>query len=190
MVSESEKQELVVEIFSLTGFKLDVDDPVTLAALFYSEKLRMATAQHQAATDAMLEKWEARISVDVEQAVQRLAAAATIERANDKRDYAAMIKQSRLAAHGEVPGIKREFENFADGLIRQLRKKAASPAEIGMSLRALLGAIFVAGSAGFVAGYFWFCQPGLADVHRLPAILIDGGAQLQVDAKGSAKHAK
>jgi hypothetical protein len=101
-----------------------------------------------------------------------------------------MIKQAQLAAHGALPGIKRELEKFAEDLRRQRHKKAAPPAEIGMSLRALLGAIFLAGSAGFVAGYFWFCQPSLADGHRLPAFLIGEAAQEQVDAKGSAKHAK
>jgi hypothetical protein len=190
MISESDKQEMVVEIFSLTGLKLDVDDPVTLAALFYCEKLRMATAEHQMASDTMLKKWEARIDFDVANAVRMLAAAATAERANDKCEYAAMITQARLATHGELPVIKRDIEKFAEGLMRQMRKKASPQAEVGMSLRALLGAISVAAIGGGVVAFFWLCQAGLVDGRRLPAFLNDSAAQEQVDAKGTLKHAR
>lgn len=40
---EKERQNLLVEVFALTGQKMAVDDPATVAAIFYSTLVRQAT---------------------------------------------------------------------------------------------------------------------------------------------------
>lgn len=190
MLSNDDKQKILVEIFELTGQKVGPDDPLVAAALFYTECLRRVSREHHAAVEALALKVAEDFAKSIDRSVASLATAADTERLAASNNYASIIKKAQHATYVEVPGIKRDFEKFAERLMGELRKKATPPAEIGLSLRTLLGVILVSAAGGVVAGFLWVCQFGLIDGRRLPAFADDLRTQAQIEMKVSAKHAK
>lgn len=190
MLSDDDKHEILVEIFELTGQKVGPDDPLVAAALFYTECLRRVSREHQAAVEALALKVAEDFAKAIDRSVASLATAADTERLAASNNYSSIIKRAQHATYAEVPGIKRDLEKFAERLMGELRKKAAPPVEVGLSLRALLGVILVAAGGGVAAAYFWLCQFGLIDGHRMPGAADDGRAQAKIETSASAKHAK
>lgn len=120
MISDDEKNALLVEIFELTGQKVGPDDPLVAAALFYTERLRLVSNEHQAAVQALAQQVTGDFTAAVERSVAALATAASSERLAAQRDFTQMLKKAQHVAHGEVPGIKRDLEKFSQGLMRHI----------------------------------------------------------------------
>lgn len=191
MFYDDDKNKILVEIFELTGQKVGPDDPLVAAALFYSACLRRVSFEHQAEVKALAIQLKQDFSQAIESSVASLANVASAERVATHKNFASIIKAAQNVTAREVPGIKRELEKFAESLIRDIRKKATPPAEIEMSLRALLGAVFLAASAGVVAGYFWFFQPNnIDDGSKLTTSPNTGIGQKQLEVRTGPRHAK
>src|SRR5476649_1432988 len=133
MIDIDEQKRLVVEIFEITGCKVDADDPVIVAALFYSEKLRTSLKAHQKLVEknraesrqelvqlhaANLEQFQKAIDA----AVRQLSTQADASRARLDKQFIDLITVAKQAAHGEVPSIKRKLKVFLEGL-----RKAVTP---------------------------------------------------------------
>ena len=162
MTIELEAQKsLAVEIFELSGYKVDADDPVIIAALFYSERLKALHLQHQKLLVAMFAEQRAQMTADIEVATKHIEAAAKqlasqsdAGRAKLERQYSEMLHAAKNAAHNEVPSIKRELEKF----VFQLRRAALpKPRDtFNMTLAALCGSMALTAIGSVLATLIWF----------------------------------
>ena len=59
MLSDSEKQDLVSEIFDLTGTKVGIDDPLLVAVLLQAKSIKVASAELNLTVQQSLAKAQA-----------------------------------------------------------------------------------------------------------------------------------
>lgn len=123
MIDLEEQKRIAVEIFETTGYKVDPEDPVVIAGLFYSERLRTISQKHEKALVAILnasqEEMDKRaielksgIQAEVMLAVGAMAENFAKERKAIKGDFDQMVIIAKQGALGEVPGIKRDLSTF------------------------------------------------------------------------------
>jgi hypothetical protein len=120
MISEEEKRNLLVEIFDITGQKLDAEDPAVVAAFFYSTKLRQALDQNRLSCEAIVINTTKTLNQAVNTSIAALENSAKAHRNESERIYARMLDQARLAARSEVPAIKRELSEYAKSTFAKL----------------------------------------------------------------------
>jgi len=159
VLSDSEKQDLVSEIFDLTGTKVGIDDPLFVAVLLQAKSIKVASAELNLTVQQSLAKAQASYTAVIDRGTAAFLEAADITRRANAREFDKMIGKAQGAALGEVPAIKRELEKITHTLVAKLRREGSRTAEIGMSLTTLLGTITLCVASGFAAGYFWFGSP-------------------------------
>ena len=154
-ISEEEMRKLLVDIFDLTGERVGLDDPVTVAALFHSERFKAVTREYEERIEVLFQSFENRVDTALAQGVESLGRAASEERRQTNAQYRQMIEHARQAANGEVPAIKRELEKFARSVFRGPDGIRKVHGYTGLTGLGLLGSALVIGAAGFFAGALW-----------------------------------
>jgi hypothetical protein len=144
----SEVEELLVNIFELTGQKVTLDDPVVVAALLQSALLKRAGSEAAAlVTDATVK------------VVAELTEAVKVERqqaANLDRTVANAFQQitdgAKKVGDQELTTIQVRFSRMASETLEQVRREAAKRAPGGLLWK--LTAMFCGGLAvGVVIGF-------------------------------------
>lgn len=151
----ADTKSLVGEIFQLTGQKVEVDDPIVVAALIHSQLIRRAgqdamTAIQAAVTQSLSDLGEA---VKAER-----QAAADIGRATAEA-YTQIIAAARAAGEAEVPKMHTQFVNIAQDVLQQVRKEASASAPYGWKIKVsmgIAGLVLLGGLAGGIVGAAWF----------------------------------
>lgn len=183
MIDIDEQKRLVVEIFEITGCKVDADDPVIVAALFYSEKLRTSLQSHQklvernqAESQQELAKFHTatldQFQKAIDAAVRQLSTQADARRAQLDKQFIDLITVAKQAAHGEVPSIKQELKSFLDGMRKAVTPKSED--EFPMTLAKLGGCLAITAAASVFGTTIWFgklnvgeeVDPAVASTHQ------------------------
>lgn len=145
MIDSEEQRRICVEVFEQTGYKIDHDDPVVVAGLFYSGRLKAAIEKHEKMVTALVQRMEAdrseyerRIEMhfatsgaDLEERISQVAqkheddlarslaasaSSAAAERKAIEAKFSEMVLVAKQSALGEVPAIKRDLESFVKKL--------------------------------------------------------------------------
>lgn len=150
-ISDGEKRRLCVEIFELTGQKVDAEDPIIVAALFYSEKLRRVSLDHQLAINSVL--------LQAEEALENTAQAAVklVEQASRRSADSAKVEVTTLAKKAiadELPGLRLSMERLVKSMIEKLSNGRHSSAPT-LSAGMLTGCAALIAAAGVAAGVLW-----------------------------------
>jgi hypothetical protein len=147
IVTDAEKQNLCVEIFALTGHKVDVDDPLVVAALFYTTRLRTAGEQNKAAVNAMLSEVEGRLQEIVNAAVERMEASA-------KRNSLAVVSELRDRLLEKQQDARASVPSKT-ACVPDAKAAPAEPESPGRAIRITVGAFLFIAAAAFLAGTLW-----------------------------------
>lgn len=155
MAMTDSRKELVGEIFRLTGQKVDIDDPVVVAALINAQLIR------QAGEDAMFSIQSALDQVigDLSTAVnEERKAAADISKATDLA-YQKIISMTKAAAQSEVVKMRQQFSEVVTEILERVRREAGeqAPSEWKIKFGILaLSVMLLSGAAGLAVGMTWF----------------------------------
>lgn len=153
-ISDDEQRRLCVEIFELTGHKVDVDDPLIAAAFFYSARLRATSEENRQAADAMLSEVEQRFARTADQALGRIEA-------GFKRTLAAVtseVRDAALSSQRVAPQIALPSDRHQSTTASRRTSESATKAAL-LSPPAAAGiALTIAGTA-FVVGMLWAPAP-------------------------------
>lgn len=161
-VIQEERRQIAVEIFDLTGQKLDPDDPVVTAAYFYSSKMRQSAAAidvsaekaRQSFVDSLAEL--RKVSEEVQRSIPGIAAQA-------------VATSAATATQQEMTKIKGNLTLFVEGLKKKLQSAsmlsiADSTEETQPSNSRVLGmasALLVMTVCGAIVGARAYGQPDL-----------------------------
>ncbi|MCU6502298.1 hypothetical protein LPN04_31335 [Rugamonas sp. A1-17] len=197
MIDLEEQKRLVVEIFAITGCKVDADDPVIVAALFYSENLRTSLQAHQKQVEKV--RAESRLEIAqlhsasleqfqkaIDTAVKQLSSQADTSRVRLDKQFADLITVAKQAAHGEVPGIKRELGAFFDGLRKAVKPKLED--EFPMTLTKLGCCLAIAAAASVFGTAIWFGKVNITEM--VDAVVAQTRQQVSPNAPPDAMQAK
>jgi hypothetical protein len=155
MVAIDSRKALVGEIFHLTGQKVEIDDPVVVAALINSQLIR------QAGEDAMFSIQSAlNLAMDdlSESVKEERAAAAEICNAIALADQRISLITT-AAEQAEVIKMRAQFSDVVVDMLEQIRKEAGQTASYGWKIKFCLLALTAmvwCGALGVVAGAAWF----------------------------------
>jgi len=148
IVTDAEKQKLCVEIFALTGHKVDVDDPLVVAALFYSARLRAAGEQNKVAVNSMLSEVEVRLQGMVDAAVERMETSA-------KRNALAVVSELRDGLLLEKRQEALALTSSKAAAVDNTKPVVDVNETPGRSVRTTVGAFFFIAATAFLAGTLW-----------------------------------
>lgn len=154
-VSDEAKNRLCVNVFELTGCKLDVDDPVVVAAFFFSEQMRAVGAANLKATDELLLESEQRFARRTQVVAEKLEALFVKHLAAARMEMRDVAVSSLTQA---IPVVRADLEK----LVQQASQSSPnsyrkqSPRS---SSRAMLGCGLLIAAASFVAGTLWTRSP-------------------------------
>lgn len=159
----SDSKSLVTEIFQMTGQKVELDDPIVVAALVHSQLIRRAGHDAMTAIQSAVDK----ILIDLGEAVRsERQAASDIGRATAEA-YTQIVSVARAATDAEVPKMHAQFVNIAQDVLQQVRKEASAAAPYGWKIKAALsaaGLVLLGGLAGGIIGASWFGKAAPPDV--------------------------
>jgi hypothetical protein len=148
-ISEDEKRRLSVEIFELTGHKVDADDPLIAAAFFYSVLLRRAGDDHRQAIDEILRTAEKRLISVADVTTGKVQAEFKLTLAAVTSELRDASLASRRAA-GIEGGLNERPAAAA------LQRQTDAVVKVGyMNVRALVGSALLIAIAAFVSGALW-----------------------------------
>jgi len=175
MKEEIERKKLAVEIFEITGQKVELDDPVVTAALFYSHYMRKSSAivaeqiAHQSAQSA--QEIVKKLEVTVENCVAELALAVSHEREVAAQSHLAAEqaynKVMTLVSAGsksEISNIKNTLTAHANLLLAKIKQSGQTP-NTGRWYVSTVAAVICAvliGATGAVAGVTFYDQRGFS----------------------------
>jgi hypothetical protein len=148
-ITEDEKKRLCVEIFELTGHKVDADDPLIAAALFYSATMRAVAIQNQQAVDTMLGGVEARLHTCMQAAIDRIEGSC-------KRSIAMVVSELR---DGAIANLRSELHSTQPNQVHSpilrtpLQPVTGAPAR--RSKRTEIGFVGLIAICAFVSGILW-----------------------------------
>lgn len=149
------RKELVGEIFRLTGQKVDIDDPIVVAALINAQLIR------QAGEDAMFSIQSAvdQVIGDLSAAVkEERKAAADISKSTDLA-YQKIISMTKAAAQSEVAKMRQQFSEVVIEILEKVRREAGETAPSGWKIKfgiLALSVMLLSGAAGLAMGMTWF----------------------------------
>lgn len=153
MIDIEEQKQLAVEIFALTGCKVGAEDPVVIAALFYSERMRVTFEAHRKLLERQSAESKQRLDQTIEAAAKQLASQADAGRAKQERQLDELLRVARNAVHSEVPTIKRQLERFAKELRSSFLPKPKD--SFAMTLTSLIGSLILAATASSLVTAMW-----------------------------------
>ncbi len=142
---------LLVEIFELTGYKVTIDDPILIAALFQSNLVKRAgddaaNSLQNAAVKIVAELTEA-VKVEREQAAKFDRTMATA--------FQQIADGAKTASDNELTLLRTRFASIASETLDQIRKEASRQTPSGLwwkSSAILLGGVVVGLLIGTVVG--------------------------------------
>ncbi|MBY0242379.1 MAG: hypothetical protein K2X55_24000 [Burkholderiaceae bacterium] len=154
-VSVEEKQRLCENVFELTGCKLDIDDPVVVAAFFFSKQMRSVAAENLKATDDLLLESEQRFDRRTQLASARLEALFVKHLASvrvEMRDVAvSALTHAMPTVRTNLEELVKQANRSSEGVISKHGHRVSS--------RAMLGSGLLIAAASFFAGYLWSQAP-------------------------------
>jgi hypothetical protein len=184
MIDIEAQKSLAVELFELTGYKVGIDDPSIIAALFFSERIRAMQSAHHKLIEGSLAENRAQMQVAIDAAVKQLARQADSGRAKLEVQYSEILSVAKNAAHNEVPVIKRDLAKFAAEL-----RKASLPKPkdtFTMTLAALGGSMALTALGSVLATAIWF---GKLDIVAVKDSMVAYAHQAQPDSNVSGSPA-
>lgn len=152
--NEAAMKELVGDIFHLTGQKVEVTDPIVVAALIHSQLIRRAGDDAANVIHFAVQKAKAELELAVK---AEREAASDISRATAQA-YQDIVTAARAATEAEVPKLQVRFVNLAQDVLQQVRKEASATAPIGWKVKVAFGAaglVLLGALAGGVIGSAW-----------------------------------
>ena len=154
-MNPEEQKHLVGEIFNLTGQKVEVDDPIVVAALIHSQLIRRAGQDAmqsiQSAVDASIEQLAEAVKAERQ-------AAADIGQATTNA-YKQIVAAANAASEAELPRIKTQLLQITHDALQEVRKEAAQAAPYGWKVKvaiSLAGIVLLGALAGGIIGATWF----------------------------------
>lgn len=199
MIDSEEQRRICVEVFEQTGYKIDDDDPVVVAGLFYSSRLKVAIERHEKVATTLVQRMEAdRIEYErriealiaqatavqderISQVVQKyeevsarslatFTSSAAAERKAIEAKFAEMVVVAKQSALGEVPAIKSDLASF----IKKLKDSIPSSEHqaLTISIPVFLTCLALCALATCLACYI-FVVNSPSDVTAAHALAID-----------------
>lgn len=167
MGSTNEAKDLVVEIFRETGFKVEADDPIVMAALYQASLIRGAgqeTSQNIAEQTAKLEGASRQIMAHLQELVRTSGAAASAKMKEAREREEAELRKTAMQAVSQAidkatsSGITRfdaamkTLEVAALNAETRVAKAAESarPGWTALILGVLLASSLMGGAAGVI----------------------------------------
>lgn len=150
----ADTKNLVSEIFSLTGQKVEVDDPIVVAALIHSQLIRRAGQDAMTSIQSAVSQSVAELDAAVK---AEREAAANISQATAEA-YTQIVAAAKAATEAEVPKMQAEFSKIAQDVLAKIRKDASASAPHGWKVKVALataGLVLLGGLAGGVIGAAW-----------------------------------
>lgn len=154
MEATADAKNLVSEIFTLTGQKVEVDDPIVVAALIHSQLIRRAGQDAMTAIQSAVNSAVADLTNAVNAERQ---AAAEISQATAAA-YQQVVAAAKAATEAEVPKMQTQFIGIAQDVLQQVRKEAGAAAPSAWKIKVglvLSGVVLLGGLAGGIIGANW-----------------------------------
>lgn len=155
MAMTDSRKELVGEIFRLTGQKVDVDDPVVVAALINAQLIRQAGEDAMFSIQSAVDLAIGDLSTAVK---EERKAAAGISKSTDLA-YQKIISMTKAASQSEVAKMREQFSEVVIEILEKMRSEAGETAPSGWKIKfgmLALSVILLSGAAGLAVGMTWF----------------------------------